>query len=332
MELDAVNATSFYFVVPVGTLGANGFKIDVYDMAYQINSTIDRSYVSGNIIQRNVISSMKVEGLSVPASGPIAGVLSGKFSVSAEKKVSFSQGNLQYKASDNTWRFAGNQYEVIGGGNANVGPEYGGYIDIFGWGTSGYNHGATNYQPWSTSLQNTSDLYYAYGNRDMNLADCDGTADWGYNKIENGGNVEDGGWFTLSKSEWDYIFNGRKNASDLYKFGVKVGDVSNCLVIAPDGKTTPSNSYNDDAWATAQSNGYVCFPPTGARTASESSISYYGLSDNGYYWLSSATGDSNSAWRTYFSSSGFYGSYTPKSSAPGGRYQGFSVRLVRYVN
>lgn len=353
VELDAVNATSFYFVVPVGTLGTNGFKIDVYDMAYQINSTIDRSYVSGNIIQRNVISSMKVEGLSLPASGTIEGVLSGVFSVSAEKKVSFSKGNLQYKASDNTWRFAENQWDYVGGTEGDekeagtvyengikcknnlISSTYDGWIDLFGWGTSGYNHGATNYQPWSTSLQNTSELYYAYGNRDMNLADCDGTADWGYNKIENGGNVEDGGWFTLSKSEWDYIFNGRTNAANLYTF-VTTGTMKGCLVIAPDGKPKPKSSYNTDTWATDEENyGYVCFPPTGARTATTptqqdpGSINYYTLSDNGYYWLSSATGDSDSAWRTNFSSSGFFGS---NSSAKGGRYQGFSVRLVRYVN
>ena len=36
------------------------------------------------------------------------GVINGLFSVSSTKKVYFSQGNLQYQASTNTWRFAEN--------------------------------------------------------------------------------------------------------------------------------------------------------------------------------------------------------------------------------
>ena len=37
------------------------------------------------------------------------GALKGVFSVSSTKKVYFSQGNLQYRASTNTWRFADKQ-------------------------------------------------------------------------------------------------------------------------------------------------------------------------------------------------------------------------------
>ena len=44
----------------------------------------------------------------------VNGKLPGKFSVSATKVVCFSQGNLQYKASTNTWRFAEEQYDFVG--------------------------------------------------------------------------------------------------------------------------------------------------------------------------------------------------------------------------
>ena len=37
---------------------------------------------------------------------PIEGSLSGVFSVGNGKQVRFSQGNLQYQASTDTWRFA----------------------------------------------------------------------------------------------------------------------------------------------------------------------------------------------------------------------------------
>lgn len=67
-------------------------------------------------------------------------------------KVYFSQGNLQYQASTNTWRFAEHQWDYVGEGNNNISPNYNGWIDLFGWGTSGYNHGAVCYQPWSISL------------------------------------------------------------------------------------------------------------------------------------------------------------------------------------
>ena len=37
------------------------------------------------------------------------GMLPGAFSVSATQQVHFSQGNLQYRASTNSWRFAEHQ-------------------------------------------------------------------------------------------------------------------------------------------------------------------------------------------------------------------------------
>ena len=67
------------------------------------------------------------------------GALKGLFSVSASKKVCFAQGNLQYQASTNTWRFAENQYDALTTENTNVSATYVGWIDLFGWGTSGYD-------------------------------------------------------------------------------------------------------------------------------------------------------------------------------------------------
>ena len=93
----------------------------------------------------------------------------GLFSVSATQQVWFSQGNLQYQASTNIWRFAEHQWDYVGtqtdasgfyggtiGGtvsgsdNRNIRSTYGGWIDLFGWGTSGWSSGAVCYQPWST--------------------------------------------------------------------------------------------------------------------------------------------------------------------------------------
>ena len=45
------------------------------------------------------------------------GMLPGAFSVAAYTKVHFSKGNLQYQASTQKWRFADNQYDLIGSTN-----------------------------------------------------------------------------------------------------------------------------------------------------------------------------------------------------------------------
>lgn len=68
VELNENTATSFYFVVPVGTLGTNGFIIDVYN-ANDEYYRIDKSNISGNIIQRAIISTLAVEDVVVPSVG-----------------------------------------------------------------------------------------------------------------------------------------------------------------------------------------------------------------------------------------------------------------------
>ena len=140
------------------------------------------------------------------------GALSGDFSVSETEKVRFSKGNLQYQASTNTWRFAENQWDHLGEDNVNASSTYEGWIDLFVFGTSGYDHGAVCYQPWSTEGGN-SDLYNPYGGY-YSLYDQNGKADWGYNPISNGGRVE-GLWHTPRFEEWDYILFQRTTLSGI---------------------------------------------------------------------------------------------------------------------
>ena len=126
------------------------------------------------------------------------GVLPGSFSVSATQQVHFSQGNLQYQARTNTWRFAEHQYDYVGtqtaayegashGGNVsgsdnrNISSTYSGWIDLFGWGTGD-----------NPTL--SSDNYGAYGT----------FVDWGSNPISNGGNTANR-WRTLTQAEWEYL-------------------------------------------------------------------------------------------------------------------------------
>lgn len=59
--------------------------------------------------------------------------LSGEYSVSASSKVCFSKGNLQYNQSTKEYRFAKNQWDVIGDANNSTSKNYNGWIDLFRW-------------------------------------------------------------------------------------------------------------------------------------------------------------------------------------------------------
>ena len=235
-------------------------------------------------------------------------MLSGAFSVSATQQVHFSKGNLQYQASTNTWRFAEHQYDYVGSANSNISSTYSGWIDLFGWGTSGWNSGAVCYQPWSTS-QTRSDYYVGYSLDDPgDLNDLTGNyaeADWAYhNAISNGGNAAHI-WRTLTSAEWDYLFTGRANAYSKRGTG-NINGVGG-LIILPDSWTLPSgcpqfnpgcatydaynypeywshNSYTLSQWAQMEAAGAVFLPAAGLRGGT----TVYGPGDWGNYWSSSA--------------------------------------------
>ena len=266
----------------------------------------------------------------------IPGTLPGLFTINVSgEKVVFSQGNLQYQASTNTWRFAEHQYDYIGNVDGNTSPSSSQteWIDYFNWGTSGYNHGANCYQPWSTSTSRSD--YYAYGSNSKNLYDAkdDGTmrgqADWGYNAISNGGNAENIGWRTLTKEEWAYIINSR---SGDYRYAKGTVHNKNGFIIFPDGFTLPEGisitnantsdagytSYSDDDWAALETNGCVFLPATGMRNRT----SVYEIGSVGNYWSSSYM-NNDRVYNIRFDGSSL------KIENDGDRQNGFPVRLVK---
>ena len=237
----------------------------------------------------------------IPVTIIATGIVPGTFSVSATKKVYFSQGNLQYIGSagngdnNNTgayWKFAEGQQDYIGPQSQNN-TEKTIDRDLFSWGTSGYNHGATVYQPWA--YNSNTGYYYAYGNYNYNLYDETGQADWGYNAISNGGNTENSGWRTLNKDEWDYVFNGRTDAASKWGYG-KVNDVKG-MILLPDEWTLSNgldfissnsdwtNVYSVAQWAQLEANGAVFLPAAGYCN---SGTNYLGV---GSYWSSSNAGN-----------------------------------------
>ncbi len=230
------------------------------------------------------------------------GVLPGVFSVSATKKVRFSQGNLQYKALINEWRFADNQYEYVGSANKYISQNYNGYIDLFGWGTSGWNNGNKYYNPWdidsSDELLNEGYGPIYYVGDILMESDLTGNyckADWGvHNAINNGGNLANQ-WRTLTQQEWEYVISNRNTSSGV-KFVKAIVCNTKGLVLLPDDWSTSTYvlnnvnqenaSYNCNVisksqWDDLEVNGCVFLPITGDRD--KTNVRYL---NEGYYWSS----------------------------------------------
>ena len=240
------------------------------------------------------------------------GALPGLFSVSATRQVRFSQGNLQYQASTNTWRFAEHQYDYVGSDNRSISSTYSGWIDLFGWGT-GSNPTLSSSYPED------------YGT----------FVDWGSNAIINGGNTTNL-WRTLTSAEWEYLLNTRPGASSKLGSG-NINGVGG-LIILPDSWTLPSecsfasgfaiinpyhypdwkhNSYTLAQWAQMEAAGAVFLPAAGRRKGTD----FDNVGFHGYYW-SSTPYSKNDAYHMYFSS------YNLIASINCSRSYGYPIRPV----
>lgn len=255
-----------------------------------------------------------------------AGALPGKFSVSSTNQVQFSQGNLQYLAKKKKWRFTINQYDCIGSDNNKISSSFSGWIDLFCWGTGNNpTNASTDINDYTTFL------------------------DWGINAINNGGN-ETNQWRTLSKDEWVYLFYGRANAATLFGLGSVNG--VNGLILLPDQWKSPEsvtftestnqgledtnsnyffnneinaflhNSYTIEQWSVMESVGAVFLPAAGRRFGND----VYDVATNGYYWsMTTPLEECSVAYLLLFNSNRL----DPRIQDC--RYQGFSVRLARYI-
>ena len=236
----------------------------------------------------------------------------GVFSVAKDRQVSFSQGNLQYIQNQNIWKFADQQYEYIGAGNVKDG-QLANKIDLFGW--SGDNTTA----PFGVSTSTTA-------------ADYAGEfVDWGVNEI-NG--EAPNTWRTLTKDEWEYLFEKRKNAPKLY--GVAQVNGSNGIIILPDNWSFANGisfktglhsvetddysifqSFTDQEFSVLESFGAVFIHASGWREG----ISIEKSQRSGYYWSSTPYNNTDAYRMTFYS-------YYLKPCDIHYKYRGRSVRLV----
>ncbi|MBO4560833.1 MAG: hypothetical protein J5705_02555 [Bacteroidaceae bacterium] len=301
------------------------------------------------------------------------GAINALFSVNSKgDSVYFSQGNLQYQPSTKTMRFAENQWDYVGHnykvgidfyefetvhmgtvtGSSNEGitnPAYTGWIDLFGWATSGYD----GRRPDMSVLD---PLEYLTDGKDIAGTDYD----WGvYNPISNGGGKA-GMWRTLTRSEWEYIIHERSTTSGMLFAAGTVNGVHG-LLLFPDSWNASvytingANETYDVCWTTndisltdwtgklepagviflpcAGNRGNVNYPDeesNGGGTGPEGNLpfegNYYSSSVGGY---SADDAFRNSAYILFFafqSSTGYRGTVR----ADYGQYSclGCSVRLV----
>lgn len=261
------------------------------------------------------------------------GMMPGKFTVDVDgTQVRFSQGNLQYNAVSDAWKFATHQWDTIGAANANIASDYNGWIDLFGWGTG------------KNPTENS---------RDDNVY-TEPFKDWGLNPIANGNNPKSD-WRTLTNTEWRYILCDRTDAQKLFGLGSVNG--INGLILLPDEWTKPAdvpvfrtsaakgltwnvgkncyynsatdannfddNIYDTRTWEAMEVSGAIFLPVAGYRDAPRiRSVSSYGG-----YWTSIATSDHVSP--IAYSMEIKANSLTPYYTVH--RYYGLSVRLVQNV-
>ena len=266
--------------------------------------------------------------IDMSASGD--GALSGEFSVSSTTKVRFAQGNLQavigtgisnYIATASEWKFAENQYDIIGNAPGNTSFAVGTIVDLFCW----VGASATYNSYGLTSYPSNSSTYF--GNRSGESL----KTDWGSipEVIDSYGE----GWRTLSASEWAYLLDtgGRTNAANKRAFATVCGKKG--LLILPDDWTLPAgcsftvtisnfttNVYDETAWSKMEAVGVVFLPSTAYRN-----VLSVGSVNDVFYWSSTSASSTNANNIALWADTAYLPGNDPRT-------RGFAVRLVRNVN
>jgi hypothetical protein len=301
LQTDA--AMLFYLVVPVAGW-SDGMRVEVYNE-------------DGRIILRkekaDAMAFAAAEAIVMPVLGTYGpNKRIGIFSVSPTKKVSFSQGNLQYIQSVKTWQFARNQLEYTGYRHYKDG-QIADTVMYFGW--SAKNSKA----PWGISLS-------------IELSDYAGAfLDWGTNAI---GCDTANTWRTLTEEEWLYLCNERPAARQL--LGLAQIEAITGLVLLPDNWVAPegitftattsnseANVYSLQQWLAMEAAGAVFLAPTGYFNHKLTNMR--GVDFNGYYRVGTLAPDGRQIY-AFYKPDGFIDAHS--GSNDGNLFYAFPVRLV----
>ena len=298
------------------------------------------------------------------------GTSPGLFSVSPDRKVRFSQGNLQYCPDDDVWRFAERQWDYVGGkcydyqlgymdlgtvyangakcDNTLMGRYYSGWMDVFCWGTSGWDNGNVYYHPYEYAGV-VHNFFGPFGNVDLTGEYAQ--ADWGvHNTISNGGSRQ---WRTPSASEFNFLMWERETPSAIRFAKAVVAGVRGLVVLPDDWNESiyhlrganvngdySTNIITGGEWLDVLEPAGAVFMPAAGYTLAEfkpsgmTELYYSGNSESfsdecgGKYWtVTSAVESVNYASAfVFWGSNGF--SYSPIFIVESLRCCGLSVRLI----
>ena len=273
------------------------------------------------------------------------GAKSHGFSVSDDQLVVFAPGNLQYSSFEGShlcadgstqpglWRFAPNQWDYTS--HLDV---FTGYIDLFSWGTSGWNSGAHYYTP---DMHGESCYDFFVGGDEKNhLTGNYRYADWAvYNTIA--GHAPNT-WRTPTLNEYNYVLFNRENANQLLGLATINADRAvHGLVLLPDdyplsdtslpafvsGRNTSysTNTYSTSQWKQMENAGAVFLPAAGYV---EHSIEYQ---ENvmGLYWSSNS--GTMQDFIVHCGAAGISFTNSSVGNVYAGRDMGYAVRPVRDI-
>lgn len=232
--------------------------------------------------------------------------ISGVFTVGVDAnskpvKVYFSKGNLQYNGQ--SFQFAASQ----------IGVDEDGVFDHFGWGM------------WLDEITDASQITKTnQDNSQYNPSVKDN------NFANNKTTVNGAEWFTLSSSQWGYLFNTR-GGTDAIRYAKATVCGKTGVILLPDGwsaSTTLNNTNTADAafssneinasdWSTLEKAGAVFLPVGGLRQGDNVQNP-----SNGYYWSSTINSDVKSYDMNFTSAK-------VAAANARNRYSGLFVRLVQ---
>lgn len=369
---------TFYVYVPVHGNVNNRFRIEVVPMS-GVPKWREQSSASGGNLERNQMVSVPFELERVVA--PTGAVPEGKFSINpAGDQVFFAAGNLQYQPSTGIWRIAPHQEDVVGGdyatsgsfpihnvsgsSNSSVSSSYSGWIDLFGWATSGYDNRssdpyATRFHPYdyekekvktdNTSTHPIGNNTYGYGPSTQKGSSLDGdnaNYDWGVycgSVLQYGtGTVTSGStWRTLTSAEWNYLLVTRVvngGTGEHHSWSVVTYNGVQGILIYPDGYTaqvTPTETDQRHKVIPSIPEMCVFLPEAGRRSVTTSNnVSSPCMEDRneGCYWTVSGNTTSKASYAYSFNFN--VDEEEDPSIAPATqiyRYLGCAVRLVTPV-
>ena len=304
-EADKVIAKIAAIPTPVTLKLATRDAIESARAAYDALTDDQKLLVSNNDVLTDAEAALAA--LNPGGGAPLPeGALTGAFSINADgDKIAFSKGNLQATTANLgetwTWAFAAHQYDYVGNAVANTAitgnktVSTNGTIDLFGWSTAA--------------------TYYGINNSNVSGKHPGDFIDWGETIAE--------GWRTLTRDEWNYLFETRTDAASKYGRATVAG-IHGIIVLPDSYKGTAINADRSDwsdniisaeDWAAYEANGVAFLPAAGSRLTTN--VNYVG--EYGLYWTST----------TYAEKWAYRVRFLPNLSPDyGDRVPGHSVRLV----